>query len=150
MANPTLETLRGTTLQTILNTGASLATATNALGSAITLTDLHYPLADILFNGTFASAPAASQLILCWFLREDGAGNYEDGAAGALVAGVPARNPDFAIPVEPVSTAQVIIIPDVPLPPGPFKLLLQNNAGQTLNSGYTVKLYASTFTYPNV
>ncbi len=133
---------RGTTLQTLISTAAALNSTVAALGSAITLTDAGYPFADVLVNATCGTTPTANTGLSCWLLRDDGAGNYEDGGTSLT----PARRADFTVPLELTTAAQAIIIPDVKLPPGAFKLLVLNNTtGATLTSGWTVKGYCSTF-----
>ena len=140
----TLTYKRGSTLDTWLNTGSSLANNAAALSSAITITDTGHILADVKFNGTWGTAPTANTGLSCWLVREDGSGNYEDGDATPTT---PARAPDFVIPVRAVNSAQVVVV-QVVLPPGVFKMLVLNDGtGQTLNSGWTVK--AIPYTYQN-
>lgn len=134
--------LRGTTTTTLLNTAAALASNARALGSAITLTDAGYLRGDVIFDGTFSVTPTAYSSLRIWFLREDGSGDYEDGDASTT----PIRDPDVVIPLRAVTTAQNPIQPDIILPPGPFKTLAVNDeSGQQISSGWTVKVRPSTY-----
>lgn len=130
--------LRGTTLQTIY-TFSSLANNTQALSSAVTLTDSLYPYADAILSATFGAGPSAGGAVKVWLLREDGSGNYEDGGSSVI----PARSPDFVFPVRATDTTQIENL-EISLPPGTFKALCRNDAtGQTISSG-TIKFLAFT------
>lgn len=131
--------LRGTTLDTVLNTGSSLTNNSLALSSAYTPTDANYRFATVVFSGTWGTAPTAGTGLACWWIRNDGTTD-EDGSGSVT----PARPPDFVIPVRAVNSAQ-LVYKDVPIPPGTFKLLVKNDAtGQTLNSGWTIKVLTFT------
>src|SRR5262245_55784967 len=121
MAILTYKRSPGPTLQTLTNSGASLTNNSLYAGSPITLTDAGYLFGDVVFSGTFAVAPSAGSGLSVWFLREDGAGNYEDGSSSVT----PTRNPDLFIPVAAVATAQKVEKP-TPLPPGTFTVLAKN------------------------
>lgn len=139
---------RGTTLQTLLTAASDVTNNSLYKGSAITLTDSGFVLADIVFSGSFGSSPGASTALSIWLLLEDGSSNYEDGD-GSISGGsdiTPARNPDFVIPVRAATGTQVVIRPRIVLPPGPFKVLMKNDGtGQTLSSTATIKAYAATY-----
>lgn len=128
--------LRGTTLDTVLSTGASLANGAAALSSAYTPTNAGYEFADWVLNLTFTTMPTAGTAVFVWLLREDGSANYETASTTGPI--LPARNFDLAFPVIAITTAQEIIRQSA-LPPGPLKAFVYNaGTGQTINSGYTL------------
>jgi len=131
-----LKYARGATLETLLNTGATLANNALAVSSAITITDTGYLEADLELVVTFSVAPTASTGISVWFLREVDGTNYEDGGASVT----PTRAPDCVIPVAALTTAQRVNAVAM-LPPGPFKVLAKNDGtGQTMSTGWTLKV----------
>jgi hypothetical protein len=146
----TITQLRGSTEQTLLSTELNtLANNTLVLGSAITLTDAGYLLADITLVVGFGAAPTVNTSVSVWLLRETDGTNYEDGAAGATgVTTLPARAPDVVFPLRAATGAHTQrVVRQIVLPPGTFKaLLLNDGTGQAFaGSGNTLKLKASTF-----
>jgi len=98
-----------------------------------------YPYAEVQFTGDFSVAPVADTLINVWFLRTIDNTNYEDGSATVI----PRRTPDVTFPMRAVTTAQRVI-KTATMPPGRFKILVQNGTGQTLSANWT--LYFKPFT----
>lgn len=130
------------TQATVLNTGATLSNNSLALSTAYNNVASGgggdgYPRCRLTFNGTFASSPAASTGVSVWFITSsDGGGTYEDGDGSTT----PGRSPDLVIPVRAVNTAQQIDREGF-LPVGFIKVLAKNDGtGQTINSGWTLKL----------
>jgi hypothetical protein len=129
------------TQATPLTTGATLANNALAISAAYNNTigggsGDGYARARFTLNVTFSVAPAASTGISVWLLTSEDGTTYEDGDASTT----PARPPDIVIPVRAVTTAQQIAR-DAYLPPGLLKVLAKNDAtGQTMSSGWTLKL----------
>jgi hypothetical protein len=95
--------------------------------------------ADIELKVTFASAPTAGTVIELYVLPSiDGGTTYPDGSTSvapqtSLYVG------GFA--VRAVTTAQVMVIRGVALPPGYFKMLVQNTTNQAFPaSGSTLRM----------
>jgi hypothetical protein len=111
----------------------NLASSTNVLGSEIdndTATTKRRPFARLQLHAKYASAPAAGDYIALWFLpRQDNSSSssYEDGDSSTT----PVRAPDVIFPLR-ATTSQQHITQIAPVPPGYFKVLLRNNAGQAL------------------
>lgn len=93
-----------------------------------------------LGNPGVASALTAGACITGWFLKSlDGGTTFETTTV------VPPRAPDFIIAL-PATTIGNTAPPfgatgPVPLPAVPFKVMIQNNTGQTLGSGATTVPY---------
>jgi len=124
------------TLDTVLNTGASLANNSLAVAT-YTPTDQNYPLWEVQLNATFSVAPTAGTGFSVWFLRSlDGGSTYEDGDATTT----PGKSPDLVLPLRAVTTAQQVTRV-VAAPPGSPKVLAKNDGtGQSASSGWTLKI----------
>lgn len=125
---------------TVLSTAATLANNALVAGSAYDNTQGQtgdgYTECDVELAVTFGVAPTANTGVSIWFLRSQDGTNYEDGSSSVT----PARAPDIAIPVLASTSAQRIIRPAT-LPPGKITVLLKNDGtGQTMSSGWTLKL----------
>lgn len=125
-------------LTTELNslTTGSFSAAGPALGSdATTAADLY---GDIEIVATYGTAPTAGTTIDVYLIPSADGTNYADG--GGAVA--PAKGLMVGSgELRAVTTAQRMVIRDVPLPPGLFKVVAQNNGGQTLAAtANTVKI----------
>lgn len=88
---------------------------------------------------TFGTNPTADTTIDLYLVRAADGTNYEDGDASVR------PSPDAFVgsfPVRAVTTAQRMIVRDVPLPPGLWKAVIHNNGtGQTFAaSGNTLKV----------
>jgi hypothetical protein len=126
--------------QTLLNTGATLTNNSQAISSAFDNTQGGtgdgYTKGRLTLSGTFGTAPAANTGLSIWFLTSEDGTTYEDGDASTT----PSRPPDYVIPVRAVNTAQ-LIAKECLLPAAKFKVLARNDGtGQTLNSGWTLKV----------
>jgi hypothetical protein len=85
-------------------------------------------LADLELLIDLATAAAAGGYIAIWFIKALDASNYGSGADAVF----PARPPDVIIPVRSTTDdSQVVTIAGVLWPQGLFKVLFQNNSGQT-------------------
>jgi hypothetical protein len=94
--------------------------------------------ADFELSVTFASAPVLNTIVELYLLPSIDGATYPDGSASVL----PAPSLYAAgFPVRAVSTAQVIVARGVPLPPGLFKMLVQNTTAQAFPaSGSTLDM----------
>lgn len=95
--------------------------------------------ADLELKVTFASAPTAGTVVEVYMLRSiDGGTTYPDGSSSVL----PQSNLYVAgFAVRAVTTAQVLSYPGISLPPGYFKLLVQNTTNQAFPaSGSTLRM----------
>lgn len=92
---------------------------------------------------TFSSTPLSGKTVDLYILPSIDGTNYADGSSSV--------NPSSAqyagsFPVRAVATAQRLLLYNVALPPTDFKVLLINNAGQTMAaSGNTLKLVMSAY-----
>lgn len=127
MAQTTLSSYRGiaTAMSTELN---SLGNGANAIASTAIDNSTNLDLwDDLILNVTFGSAPSAGGYISVYILPSLDGTTYSDGGSGV--------NPDPGLLVgsfnpHAVTTAQHIVLRQVPLPPGKFYYLIQNNSGQ--------------------
>jgi hypothetical protein len=91
---------------------------------------------------TFGTAPTAGANLDLYLLPlcSDGT-TYADGAGGTTPTTVAAHY-KLSFPVRAVTTAQRVVVTDVPIPGGQFLVLLVNNTtGQALAAtGHTVKM----------
>lgn len=88
-----------------------------------------------------AGALSSGAYVNLWFVKFDG-GAYEDGGSAVI----PARAADVVVPLRAVTGAQVVIVPDTPIPPGVWKVLASQVTGQAWGSGgNTIKVRPSTF-----
>jgi hypothetical protein len=135
-----VEKLKLGSQSTVLNTGATLASAALAVSSAYNNkqgggTGDGYPYARLTLNWQFGTAPAANKAVSVWVLTsEDDGTSYEDGGSSVT----PARAPDVVFPV-PVDSSAHQQARECRLPVGFVKFLAKNDADQTINSGWTLK-----------
>lgn len=130
-----------TLLSTELNSMAS-SSSTYVVGSAITLTSTGYVEGEIELLCGSASAMTINTTVLVWFLRAIDGTNYEDGSTTVL----PTRAPDVSFIMRAVTSNR--IIKRVRMPPGTFKVLLEQQTGQTWNSsGNTLKVLPVTYQF---
>jgi hypothetical protein len=126
---------------------AVMTTELNALGSstgkaisvALDNTVPNDIWADFELAVTFASAPVLNAIVELYLLPSlDAGASYPDGSTTVL----PSPNLYMGgFPVRAVNTAQVISLRGVPLPPGLFKVLVQNTTAQAFPaSGSTLDL----------
>lgn len=118
----------------------SLANNARAISAALgaDATDAHL-LGDWELVATLNPAPVVDTTLDLYLVRAADGTNYEDGdatvrpAAGAYAG---------SFQVRAVTTAQRMVIPDVPFPPGLYKaVLLNNGTGQALAAtGNTLKV----------
>lgn len=137
---PTTEKYLLGSQSTVLSTSATLANnalvASSAYDNTQGQTGDGYAECDLELAVTFGTAPTAGTAASIWFLRSQDGTNYEDGSSSVT----PARSPDLVIPVNASTSAQRIIRSAV-LPPGKITVLLKNDGtGQTMSSGWTLKL----------
>lgn len=108
----------------------------NAFGSETGDADLY---GDFELVATWGAAPNVDTFVDLYLVRSIGDGtNYENGDASVR----PAANAHVgSFQVRNVTTAQRMIVRDVPLPPGLWKAVVWNNAGQTMAaSGNTLTM----------
>lgn len=85
-------------------------------------------LADIELLIDLATAATAGGYVALWFIKAVDATNYESGADAVF----PARPPDVIIPVRSTTDdSQRVTVAGCQWPQGLFKVLFQNNTGQT-------------------
>lgn len=139
-----------TLLSTELNAVASGAVALSSVGgsagvfsNANTGQVIWSPL--VLTLGSTAGAFQTGGNLSCWFLQSLDGASYESGAAA------PPRAPDvvFPLPASALAATTTFLSQGlVRLPALRFKVLCQNNSGQTLNvSGNTVVLAPTAVQY---
>ena len=128
-------TLMSTDLNSLANstsesTGKVLSSAIDNLTDLYLLMNIEVVLASI-------TSGSGSPYIGLWFLFQADGTNYETGSTTID----PAKAQHVVIPLKASYTgAQTVIIENIPIPPLPFKILLQNKAGAALaSSGNTVK-----------
>jgi hypothetical protein len=127
--------------ETVLSTGLN-SLAHNALAvSAVQLmrTGGNDLLAEVEFAGSFTANPAANSGIVIWFLPtlETNQTLFEDGADGVIV---PTKRVSLVLGMRAVTTAQRRIEMAV-LPPGDYRVLLQNQTGSAMAaSGNTLRI----------
>lgn len=137
----TLKQLKYETVVSLMTTDLnSLANNASVLSAAAggDTTDANL-LGDFELVVTFDTNPTAGSTVELYLLRAADGTNYEDGSASV------APNPGSRVgsfPVRAVTTAQRIVLRDVPLPPGLYKALILNDAtGQAFAaSGNTLKV----------
>lgn len=123
-----------TLLSTELNSMAS-SSSTNVLGSEITLTSADNYEAEIELVCGSASNMTVNTMVCVWFLRAPDGTNYEDGGTSVT----PLRNPDTFFTVRAATSQR--ISKRCKIPPGAFKVLIQQQTGQTWSSsGNTLKI----------
>lgn len=121
----------------------SLATNSTALTASIDNTSNHFIYVDLELEVTFGTAPVLNAGINIYLLSSVDGTNYADGSAGA-----PGTIPDPNLLVwtflcRAVTTAQrkTTKPPGIEVPPGLYKLLLENKAGQTTAASANVLAY---------
>jgi hypothetical protein len=117
----------------------ALAAAARAIGPAqgADATDANL-LGDAILSVTFAVAPVVDTLVDLYLVRAADGTNYEDGSATVV------PTPDSFVgswPMRAVTTAQIRVIRDIPIPAGLYKAIVQNNTAQAFPAtGTTVTL----------
>jgi len=75
-----------------------------------------------------ATAATAGGAVYLWFIKAIDGTNYESGSASVF----PAKAPDVIIPVRSTTDdSQVVAVGPCLMPQGKFKVIFQNNTGQT-------------------
>lgn len=126
-----LDDLGGNPVSLITTDLNSLTTTGAALSAAIDNTsglDLYMDLELLI---TYGTNPTANSIISAWVARSvDGGSNYEDASATGPIK--PRSGAVGAFSLRAVTTAQRMIIPQVIVPPGFFKVLVcAETTGQT-------------------
>ena len=86
---------------------------------------------DLSFSFTCASASTGQTVFYVYLLYSIDGTDYEDGSTTIQ----PVKVPIASIQVRAVTTAQLVNVPGIPIPPQPFKIMIWNAVG-----------YAVTFT----
>jgi hypothetical protein len=96
--------------------------------------------ADLELLIDLATAAAANATVSLWFVKALDGSNYESIVSGSIT---PARAADLVIPVvSQAGDSQVVTLSQVLWPQGLFKVLFQNNTGQTTtNTDNLTQLY---------
>lgn len=133
----TIATVLGTELNTLaINayTAASAAQGADAPGTPQPL------FGDFELKVTFGSAPTVNTACDLFIVRAVDGTSYSDGSASVIPA--PTTYVGSFSGIRAVTTAQILGLYDVPLPPGLWKAILLNNAtGQAFPaSGSTLKV----------
>mgnify|MGYP006265221693 CR=1 FL=1 len=130
----TINSVMTTELNSLANNARAISSAEGADGTAADL------FGDWELSVTFGTAPTAGTGCDLYLVRSADGTNYEDGDA----SNAPSANAYVGTfgPLRAVTTAQRLIIPDVPMPPGLYKaVLLNNGTGQSFPaSGSTLKV----------
>jgi hypothetical protein len=133
-AAPLVETWKRGTVDTWLTNATDVTNNSLILGSAVTITNTGYMLAECqLFVNSFSGAVTANTGISVWFVTEVDGTNYEDCGAGVT----PARLPDVVFPLRPVSTAQRVGMKNVQIPAGLPKACVKNEGTGVTMQGST-------------
>lgn len=129
----TLTSSGGAVVNTAFSDAADVAAAYVATAAPFSLpAGKYHTLCDIVFTGTFASAPAANKVL--YLYRRD------KNISGASHAAIPtANNRNITLPPIPlgVGTTQYVKLPAVPLSKD-CEFYIENGSGVTLNSGWTL------------
>ena len=141
---------QGLTWGTLINTAdmASMATANTVLSSVADITngtalDMFMDISALLAISSSTIAAGANLAFWIYELQQDGT-TYGDGVfvAGTAAAKTPAFPPCATIPLY-VAASQTVLegsVNQITIPPGSFRVAMQNNSGFTLTSGtQTVK-----------
>lgn len=126
------DTLMSSDLNTLAS-GASVVSSVAGASGVITLTSAGYIEGELELVCTSTSNMTANTTVLVWFLRAPDGTNYEDGSSSVT----PTRNPDVTFSMRAANSQR--ITKRCKLPPGPFKVLLQQNSGQAFLSANTLK-----------
>lgn len=136
----TLKKTAYNTITVIVSSGASIANNARSVVSAAqggdaVAADLY---GDWELVCTFATAPTLDTTLDLYVVRSVDGTNYEDGsdtvrpAAGSFIGAFQVRN---------VTTSQRMVIRDTPMPPGLYRCIIHNNnTGQTVSAGWTLKV----------
>jgi hypothetical protein len=123
-------------MTTELNSLASGARAlSSSFGGDTTAADLY---GDFELVVTFGVSPSTGATVDLYLLRAADGTNFSDGSSS-----VAPPNSAFvgAFEIRAVTSAQRIVLPDIVLPPGLWKALIVNSAGQAMAaSGNTLKM----------
>jgi hypothetical protein len=87
---------------------------------------------DLMLNVKLTSAPSNPGVINFFIIQSDGSGD-EDGDASVA----PIKMPVASIAVRSTADQQKIAVQAIMVPPGPFKLLMQNKTNGTLSASDT-------------
>jgi hypothetical protein len=126
-------TLQSTELNSVTNSSIAVSSVGGA-GGVFKNSDTAQAIYGEIFLtlGAIASALAAGACVAGWFIESfDGGTTFEQSSAAE------SRAPDFVIPLPAtaISGGSVFKASDLArLPALPFKVMLQNNTGQTLNA----------------
>ncbi len=125
---------------TVLDTGLNaLASSAAAISSAIDNDADLDTYADFQLSVTFGSAPTDASICSLYLVRTVDGTNFEDASTTGPV--VPRGGFVGAFSVRAVTSAQVMILKEVLLPPRDFKVMLVNSTNQAFPaSGSTVKM----------
>jgi hypothetical protein len=125
-----------------LTTGLnSLANGSTALSAAIDNSSDHFIYIDCELEVTFGTAPALNSPVELYVLPSQDGTNYADGSAGAPGT-VPAPHCLRGVfLVRNVTSAQRVILERIEVPPGLYKLLVRNMAGQSMAASGNVLAY---------
>lgn len=131
----TIVSVMTTELNALANNARAISSAIGADGTAANL------LGDFELAVTFGTAPTVDTLIDLYLVRSADGTNYEDGDATNRPT---ADSYVGSFQVRAVTTAQRMVVRDIPLPPGLFKAVVHNNGtGQAFSaSGHTLKVRA--------
>lgn len=123
-----------TVMTTALN---SLADDARALSGEVDNTTALDFWDDLELLVTYGTAPDAGAVVECYVVPSVDGTNYTDGSGSVEP---PATTFAGVFPLRAVTSAQRVALRGVQLPPGKFKYLLKNTAGQAMaSSGNTLK-----------
>jgi hypothetical protein len=144
MTNRGIWSLSGVGVQTVLNTGATLATATMSATSATYNNQTNLDLyCDVEFNCGSLSPSAGAYVSIYVYESIDGTNFPAQSAADLrltttqLLCNIPIGTT--------ATTAQRVVARNVLLPPAAIQFLLDNQTGATLPSGWTVRISPYSF-----
>lgn len=93
---------------------------------------------DAELRATFGSNPSAGGHFAMYIIQALDGTNYHDGADESVAPPATAWAGNF--PLRAVTTAQKVGLMGVRIPPGKFKLVFQNNSGQSVSTD-TMQVY---------
>lgn len=126
---------QSTVFSTDLN---SLASNGRVLSSEINNTTDQFMYDDLEFVATYGTGPVAGSVVDLYLLpSQDNGTTYPDGDASN---DPPANTKVASFPLKNNTSQQIVPFRRVPLPPGKFKYLIKNTAGQAMAAtGNTLK-----------
>lgn len=128
----TINSVMTTELNSLANNTRAISSAEGADGTAADL------LGDWELVATWGTNPTVDTCVDLYLVRSADGTNYEDGDASLRPA---ADSYAGCFQVRAVTSAQRMVIRDVPMPPGLYKAVIWNNVGQTMAaSGNTLKV----------